>query len=244
MSPSSSNTTPSDTSSTPTPVATTVPGVPSPAPLNPWCPFYNGSVVTPYDASGTSIRFNNEFAQSFQMLCNTYYPAGQGINPGQRDIMVMYTPDMVSFDPLLGSLSSGNWLTQSASQLTCITLCAEYNAGYSDAVGDDIAVGGGICVGVALVKSPTEFCYLKNATGINDTTAANGGQPVDSAILVGNVSQLSTIKRSDLSACTCSPRTKFSGRNSRPLVLAVTISPRGRKSETEMDRIFLYVDNK
>jgi hypothetical protein len=76
-------------------------------------------------------------------------------------------------------------------------LCAQYNAGYSDAVGDDVAVGGGICVSAALEKVPGGFCHLQNATGINDTTAAGadagaavGTGVVDTAVLVGNWSSL------------------------------------------------------
>ncbi|KAJ9151915.1 hypothetical protein NKR23_g2600 [Pleurostoma richardsiae] len=137
-------------------------GVASPAPVNPWCPGRNGTVVTPYDASGTPIKFNNEQAMSFQVLCDTYWPAKQSANPGLRTIAAAYAPDM----------------------LACMALCAEFNAGYSDAVGDDVEVGGGICVGVALIRAQAEFCYLQNATGTNDTSAANGN-PVDSAVLVG-----------------------------------------------------------
>ena len=122
----------------------------------------------PYDASGTSIQLNENTAQEFTMLCNTYWPAKR-VNPGVRDIMVMAVPDM----------------------LTCLALCAEYNSGYSDAIGDDVfRNGGGMCVGVSLIRGPAEFCYLKNATGINDTSAA-GGSPVDSAVLVGKWASLS-----------------------------------------------------
>lgn len=71
-------------------------------------------------------------------------------------------------------------------------LCAQYNAGYSDAVGDDVSVGGGICVSAALEKVPGGFCHLQNATGINDTSAAGRGREdkVDTALLVGNWSLL------------------------------------------------------
>ncbi|KAF9875698.1 hypothetical protein CkaCkLH20_06630 [Colletotrichum karsti] len=153
-------------------------GVPSPAPLNPYC--YDGSnpsrysnkSITPYDASGSPIRFNNDQVMSFDVLCNTFWPQRQGINPGVRDILVMTVPDMLS----------------------CMTLCAQYNQGYSDAVGDDVYVGGGICVGVALIKGTGQFCYLKNATGINDTTAA-GGFRVDSAVLVGDWANLTSVEQ-------------------------------------------------
>lgn len=106
---------------------------------------------------------------TFRMLCNTYWPA-KGRNQFLRDIMVVYTPDMY----------------------TCIGLCAAYNSGYSDAVGDDVFLdGGGICVAVALVKGPAQFCHLQNATGINDTSAAYGN-PVDTAVLVGDWVDMTT----------------------------------------------------
>lgn len=151
-------------------------GQPSAAPINPLCPSGNGSVVTPLDASGSDIEFNNNEPMRFTVLCDTFWPARAGVNPALRDIMVAYAPDLVA----------------------CMTLCAQYNQGYSDAVGDDVRVGAGICVAVSLVKLPAEFCYLKNATGVNDTSSkapdkmtATGGGFVDSALLVGNWSRLS-----------------------------------------------------
>lgn len=74
---------------------------------------------------------------------------------------------------------------------TCMSLCAAYNSGYSDAVGDDVYVGGGICVSVALVKGPAQFCHLQNATGVNDTGAAFGFS-VDTAVLVGDWVDMTT----------------------------------------------------
>ncbi|KZL84725.1 hypothetical protein CI238_07880 [Colletotrichum incanum] len=151
-------------------------GVPSPAPINPYCPQPTpgtNTTVTPYDASGSPIRFNNEQVMSFDVLCNTFYPQRQGINPQLRDILVMTVPDM----------------------LTCMTLCAQYNQGYSDAVGDDVFLdGGGICVGVALVKGTAQFCHLKNATGVNATAAA-GGFDVDSAVLTGDWTHMTSIEQ-------------------------------------------------
>ncbi|OHE92044.1 hypothetical protein CORC01_12683 [Colletotrichum orchidophilum] len=151
-------------------------GVPSPAPINPYCPQPTPGVnttVTPYDASGSPIRFNNDEVMSFDVLCNTYYPMRQGINTFLRDILVMTVPDM----------------------LTCMTLCAQYNQGYSDAVGDDVFLdGGGICVGVALVKGTAQFCHLQNATGINKT-AASGGFDVDSAVLSGAWAGLTSVEQ-------------------------------------------------
>ncbi|KAK1980828.1 hypothetical protein LZ30DRAFT_110691 [Colletotrichum cereale] len=151
-------------------------GVPSPAPINPYCPQPTSGTntsVTPYDASGSPIRFNNDQVMSFDVLCNTFYPQRQGINPQLRDILVMTVPDM----------------------LTCMTLCAQYNQGYSDAVGDDVFLdGGGICVGVALVKGAAQFCHLKNATGVNATAAA-GGFDVDSAVLTGDWTRMTTVEQ-------------------------------------------------
>lgn len=117
------------------------------------------------------MRFNNESPQSFTLLCNTYWPAKAGTNDRVRDILVVFAPDLYA----------------------CMQLCAQYNAGYSDAVGDDVAVGGGICVSAALERVPGGFCHLQNATGINDTSAAGGGgNMVDTALLVGNWSLLDT----------------------------------------------------
>jgi hypothetical protein len=166
------NTPRSATSTTSTPTTTSnQQGVASPAPTNPFCPGQNGATITPYDASGTSIRFSNEVAQSFEIQCNTQYPAGAGSgNPGVRDLMLMTAPDLIS----------------------CVALCAQYNAGYSNAVGDDVNVGGGICVAVSLIKAPAEFCYLKNATGVNDTSAnVASGIGVDSAVLIGDFAAMS-----------------------------------------------------
>ncbi|KAK2023494.1 hypothetical protein LX32DRAFT_707658 [Colletotrichum zoysiae] len=164
-----------DDTNGPQPVTQTL-GVPSPAPINPYCPQPTPGVntaVTPYDASGSPIRFNNDQVMSFDILCNTFYPQRQGVNPRLRDILVMAVPDM----------------------LTCMTLCAQYNQGYSDAVGDDVFLdGGGICVGVALVKGAAQFCHLKNATGVNATAAA-GGFDVDSAVLAGGWARMTTVEQ-------------------------------------------------
>jgi len=60
----------------------------------------------------------------------------------------------------------------------CIDACAQYNKGYA------VGAGGEKCRAVAVVKEMGEYCYLKSGTGINDTTT-NGGNPIDSAVLVG-----------------------------------------------------------
>lgn len=66
----------------------------------------------------------------------------------------------------------------------CIMACAEYNAGYATSLQGDVDVGGGLCRTVSMVIRDGEFCYLKNGTGVNDTTIS-GGNDVrkDSAIL-------------------------------------------------------------
>lgn len=58
-------------------------------------------------------------------------------------------------------------------------MCIAYNLGYAVTSGASLA-----CAAVAVVKAPGEFCYLKSATGINDTSSS-GGAPIDSALLIG-----------------------------------------------------------
>ena len=62
---------------------------------------------------------------------------------------------------------------------SCIDTCVAYNLGYAVTNG-----GSPACVAVAVVKAPGEFCYLKSATGINDTSTS-GGAPIDSAVVIG-----------------------------------------------------------
>lgn len=66
--------------------------------------------------------------------------------------------------------------------LRCVAACAEYNAGYQSNVDGGVNVGGGLCKAVSLVLAPGEFCYLKNGTGVNDTSTS-GGDRIDSAVL-------------------------------------------------------------
>ena len=94
-------------------------------------------------------------------MCNTNWPGGASYgNPGVHDILKMYQPDLTH----------------------CVAACAEYNAGYQSSQRAGINVGGGICKGVSLVLAAGEFCYLKNATGTNDTSTS-GGNRIDSAFL-------------------------------------------------------------
>lgn len=60
----------------------------------------------------------------------------------------------------------------------CIDACVMYNLGYS------VSTGGPSCVGVAVVKVPGEYCYLKSGTGVNNTSSS-GGSPIDFAVLLG-----------------------------------------------------------
>lgn len=62
---------------------------------------------------------------------------------------------------------------------SCIDTCVAYNLGYAVTNGDSPS-----CVAVAVVKAPGEFCYLKSATGINDTTTS-GGASIDTAVVIG-----------------------------------------------------------
>jgi hypothetical protein len=66
--------------------------------------------------------------------------------------------------------------------MRCVAACAEYNAGYQSNADGGVAVGGGLCKAVSLVLAPGEFCYLKNGTGVNDTSTS-GGNKIDSARL-------------------------------------------------------------
>ncbi len=61
----------------------------------------------------------------------------------------------------------------------CIDQCVAWNSGY--AVG---SLDGPKCAAVAVVKAVGEFCYLKSATGKNDTSTS-GGASIDSAVLIG-----------------------------------------------------------
>ena len=59
----------------------------------------------------------------------------------------------------------------------CIDACAQYNLGAA------VAGGGPECKAVAVVKAAGDYCYLKSATGINDTSSS-GAVGIDSAVLV------------------------------------------------------------
>lgn len=67
--------------------------------------------------------------------------------------------------------------------LHCVAVCAEYNAGYEKNSENGGEVGGGRCQAVALLLRPGGNCYLKNGTGINDTSSS-GPVTIDSAVLL------------------------------------------------------------
>jgi hypothetical protein len=124
---------------------------------------FNNSIVQPTDATGKAIIVSNS-AQEFRIACNTNYPSGTTYgNPNIHDIMKIYMPDFSS----------------------CIMACAAYNAGYNTNYQDGVDVAGGLCRAVTMVINEGEFCYLKNGTGVNNTSNS-GGAAVrkDSAILM------------------------------------------------------------
>jgi hypothetical protein len=84
--------------------------------------------------------------QSFRQLCDTNYPSGAIYgNPGTADLLRFYTPTLEA----------------------CITACAAWNVAYPHSGLTDGPRGN--CRSVALLKRPGEYCYLKNATGTNNT---------------------------------------------------------------------------
>jgi hypothetical protein len=69
---------------------------------------------------------------------------------------------------------------------SCIMACAAYNAGYNTNNKAGVDVGGGLCRVATMVINEGEFCYLKNGTGVNNTSITSGGTAIrkDSAILM------------------------------------------------------------
>ena len=70
-----------------------------------------------------------------------------------RDILKVWVPDLMH----------------------CVMLCAEYNFG--------LDTTSGFCRGVSMVEKPGEFCYLKSATGVNDTSTSGNGPYVSAELL-------------------------------------------------------------
>ena len=156
---SSASSTSSSSTSSPSTTTSSATGGPSPTLSTPCInnPSANGTHLTANDASGVGNTLSG-IAHSFVLLCNTNYPAGSAFgNPGVKDLLRVYPnpPDMNG----------------------CIDACAQYNVGAS------VVAGGAACKAVAIVREVGEYCYLKSATGVNNTSTS-GGEPIDSAILV------------------------------------------------------------
>ncbi|KAK3328932.1 hypothetical protein B0H66DRAFT_539768 [Apodospora peruviana] len=161
---SSNNTTsnsPPATTTTSAPSITTVVGTGptvSPAPVDggAGCPSIDGTKFIPLNAQGQQIAIDSSIpSQSFAVECNTNYPSGEAYgNPFLYDIMILYLPSLDD----------------------CIAACASYNAMYTrPQVLFDANAGKGFCRSVTIVKSPGEYCYLKNGTATNNTFGNPGG---------------------------------------------------------------------
>lgn len=61
----------------------------------------------------------------------------------------------------------------------CIDACSLYNDGYAVKTNN-----GDKCMGVSVVKQSGDYCWLKNAAGVNDTNSSGIGVSIDSAILI------------------------------------------------------------
>ncbi|KAK1848758.1 hypothetical protein CCHR01_08597 [Colletotrichum chrysophilum] len=135
-----------------------------PAPTDGGCPKINSTTFTPLDAIGAVIDLSNGQGQTFRQLCEVNYPGGAAYgNPGIYDILKAYVS---TFDE-------------------CMTLCAAYNQAYYTNLGNGDVAKGGYCRSVAMIKTPGEYCYLKNGTGVSDTF----GHPKDfvSAVVVSGL---------------------------------------------------------
>uniref|UniRef100_L2G489 Uncharacterized protein n=1 Tax=Colletotrichum fructicola (strain Nara gc5) TaxID=1213859 RepID=L2G489_COLFN len=135
-----------------------------PAPTDGGCPKINSTTFTPLDAIGAVIDLSNGQGQTFRQLCEVNYPGGAAYgNPGIYDILKAYVS---TFDE-------------------CMTLCAAYNQAYYTNLGNGDVAKGGYCRSVAMIKTPGEYCYLKNGTGASDTF----GHPKDfvSAVVVSGL---------------------------------------------------------
>jgi hypothetical protein len=64
----------------------------------------------------------------------------------------------------------------------CVAACAAYNVEYQGNADAGISVGGGLCKAVSLVIAAGKICFLKNGTGVNDTSTS-GGNRIVSAVL-------------------------------------------------------------
>ncbi|KAJ0158248.1 hypothetical protein CTA2_11999 [Colletotrichum tanaceti] len=87
-------------------------------------------------------------AQTFQQLREVNYPSGAAWgNSALHDILKVYVP---AFED-------------------CMALCAVHNQAYDRSLADGVALSGGYCRSVAMIKLSGEYCYLKNGTGKMDT---------------------------------------------------------------------------
>ena len=87
--------------------------------------------------------------QTFNILCNTNYPAGaDNGNPAIHDITRVYVPNLEE----------------------CVNACAVWNRQYE--MNTDAGIDTGerqFCRAATIVKEDANYCYLKNATGVNNT---------------------------------------------------------------------------
>lgn len=61
---------------------------------------------------------------------------------------------------------------------SCIAVCMEWNLGYAVTNGGTPA-----CAVAAVVRQPGDYCYLKSAAGVNNTSTSNGAA-IDVAVLM------------------------------------------------------------
>lgn len=136
----------------------------SPAPTDGGCPRINGSTYTPTDADGSQIvPPGGQEPQIFQVLCDTNYPSGAVYgNPTAFDLLKLYTATLDD----------------------CITACAAWNLAYPNSGLTDGATGE--CRGVALIKVPGEYCYLKNSSTLVNNTFGSPNNFVSAILLPGS----------------------------------------------------------
>ncbi|KAI0202836.1 hypothetical protein F4808DRAFT_458550 [Astrocystis sublimbata] len=156
---SSNGSTPTSTTSSPTASSSSSSTNDPLVPMDGGCPGIDNMSYTPYSADGKPIPIEaNSSPQEFREQCWTSWEN----TATTHDILRTYTPTLEQ----------------------CITVCAEYNKAYARNLKNGVAVGGGPCVAVTIVKDHAGFCYLKNGTGTNNTM----GTPnvYSSAILITN----------------------------------------------------------
>nr|XP_036578015.1 uncharacterized protein CTRU02_12077 [Colletotrichum truncatum]KAF6785145.1 hypothetical protein CTRU02_12077 [Colletotrichum truncatum] len=136
------------TSSSASATSSVLPDGKLPAPTDGGCPGINMTTYTPTNAESKAITVNGGSAQTFRQLCEVNYASGATWgNPDIHDILKTYVS---TFEQ-------------------CMTLCASYNVQYADNLKNGRVSGGGWCRSVAMIKTPGEYCYLKNGTGKSNT---------------------------------------------------------------------------